>query len=273
MALITSKSNPQIKFIKDLRRKKTRDATGLLYVEGIRPVGEAFDCGWVIEELVAAPDLLRSDYALKLFEKVTKSGVRIVETSVEVFESISEKEGPQGIAAVVKKKISTIENVSEESGVWVGLEAIQDPGNLGTIMRTAEASGVKGLILLENCADPFGVEAVRASMGALFSTDIIFSTNSAFSSYVEKKNIPVIGTSDKAEIFFRDMVYPKNLVLLMGSEQKGLSEDLKKSCDNIVAIPMSGRSDSLNLAVATGIILYEIYHQHLGSFGKDVIKK
>jgi len=273
MALITSKSNPKIKFIKDLRRKKTRDATGLFYVEGIRPVGEALDCGWVIEELVAAPELLRSDYALQLFEKATKSGVRIVETSVDVFESISEKEGPQGIAAVVQKKISTIENLSEKSGVWVGLEAIQDPGNLGTIMRTADASGVKGLILLENCTDPFGIEAVRASMGALFSKDIIFSTNNAFSSHVEKKKITVIGTSDKAEINFRNMVYPTNMVLLMGSEQKGLINDLKKSCDKIVAIPMSGRSDSLNLAVASGIILYEIYHQHLGSNGKEVIKK
>jgi len=266
--MITSKTNPRIKFIKELRKKKARDETGLFYVEGIRPVGAAFEAGWVFEEILVAPGLLRSDFALGIIDKAGKSKITITEISNDAFLSISEKEGPQGISAVVHQKISSLDTLTNNGGVWVGLESIQDPGNLGTIMRTADSSGVKGLILLDNCTDPFGMEAVRASMGAVFSIGIVLATFEKFRSWQEKSSFQLIGSSDKAISNYRKIDYPTNFILLMGSEQKGLSEPFINLCTNMVSIPMVGKSDSLNLAVATGIILYEILNQHSFRNGK-----
>jgi TrmH family RNA methyltransferase len=266
--MITSKTNPRIKFIKELRKKKTRDETGLFYVEGIRPVGAAFEAGWEIEEILVAPGLLRSDFALGMIDKAGKSGITITETSNDAFLSISEKEGPQGISAVVHQKFSSLNILEKIGSVWVGLESIQDPGNLGTIMRTADSSGMKGLILLDNCTDPFGMEAVRASMGAIFSIGIVLATFEMFQSWQNKSHFELIGTSDKAILNYRKIEYPANLILMMGSEQKGLTEPFINLCTNMVSIPMAGKSDSLNLAVATGIILYEILNQHSSRNGK-----
>jgi TrmH family RNA methyltransferase len=260
--MITSKSNPRIKFIKELRKKKTRDETGLFYVEGIRPVGAAFETGWEIEEILLAPGLLRSDFALGMIDKAGKSGLTVTEISNDVFLSVSDKEGPQGISAIVHQKYSSLDTVQQIGGIWVGLESIQDPGNLGSIMRTADSSGAKGLILLGNFTDPFGMESVRASMGAVFSIGIVPDTFENFRFWQENSHFEIIGTTDKAISNYRKIDYPTNLILMMGSEQKGLSESLINLCTNMVSIPMVGKSDSLNLAVATGIILYEILNQH-----------
>jgi TrmH family RNA methyltransferase len=266
--MITSKANPRIKFIKELRKKKTRDKTGLFYVEGIRPVGMVFETGWEIKEILVAPGLLRSDFALGMIDKAGKSGITVTETSNDAFLSISDKEGPQGISAVVHQNFSSLDTLEKNGGIWVGLESIQDPGNLGTIMRTADSSGVKGLILLDKCTDPFGMEAVRASMGAVFSIGIVLATHEQFQFWQEKSHFEIIGTSDKAISNYRNIEYPINLILMMGSEQKGLSEPIVNLCANMVSIPMVGKSDSLNLAVATGIILYEILNQHSSRNGK-----
>lgn len=260
--MITSKANTRIKFIKELRKKKTREETGLFYVEGIRPVCAAFETGWEIEEILVAPGLLRSDFALGMIDKAGKSEITVTETSNDIFFSISEKEGPQGISAIVHQKYSSLDTIEQKGGIWVGLESIQDPGNLGTIIRTADSSGVKGLILLDNCTDPFGMEAVRASMGAVFSIGVVLATFENFRSWQEKSRFELIGSSDKAISNYRKIEYPTNLILMMGSEQKGLSEPLINLCTTMVSIPMVGKSDSLNLAVATGIILFEILNQH-----------
>jgi TrmH family RNA methyltransferase len=259
--IITSRSNPKIKLIKNLRDRKVRKETGLFYIEGIKPVGDALSSGWDIKSIIIAPGLLKSDFAQELIKKSEALNLEIISTDKEVFESISDKDGPQGIGAVVHCQTVTLDCVNEMGGIWVGLDSVQDPGNLGTILRTIDSSGARGIILIGSSADPFSIEAVRSSMGAIFSVKIITTAIEKFLLWKAKSETILVGTSDKAGLDFRDARYQEDMILLMGSEQKGLNPALMDACSTMVSIPMRGKSDSLNLAVATGIILYEITAQ------------
>lgn len=262
--MITSTSNPLIKQVRGLRQRKERQASGLCYVEGLRIVTEALQQGAELETLLVAPELLVSKFGLELVQEARTRGFSVVEVSERVFKSFTLKEGPQGLAAVVRQRWHSLEAVSEEGTLWVALSEVADPGNLGTILRTGDAVGAKGVILLDDTTDPYDPTAIRASMGAVFSQMLVRCSFQAFAVWKAKKGFPLVGTSDKAEKAYRQVKYPERLVLLMGSERHGLTEEQWKLCDEVVCIPMVGRSDSLNLAVATGIVLYEIFHQRHG---------
>ncbi len=247
--------------IKNLRDRKARKESGLFYIEGIKPVGEALNSDWDINSIIIAPELLKSDFAQELVKKSEKRNLDITAIDKEVFKSISEKDGPQGIGAVVYYQTVSLNCVTKMGGIWVGLDSVQDPGNLGTIIRTIDSAGAKGVILIESCADPFSIEAVRSSMGAIFSVMIITSSTKDFLLWKAKSKFTLVGSSDKAGLDFRDSRYQADMILMMGSEKKGLNPALMDACSSMVSIPMRGKSDSLNLAVATGIILYEITSQ------------
>lgn len=260
--MITSTANEQIKEIRKLREKKYRQETGTFYVEGIRIVREAMISPERIKTLIVAPELLQSSTAEEAVKELTQSGVAILEVSKQVFESIGLKENPVGLAAVVRQAWHTLEKIdSKNMGLWVGLDSVADPGNLGTILRTMDAVSAKGLILIDDCTDPYDPSAVRASMGALFDVDLIKTTTAEFTAWKQKCQTQVYGTSDSAKVDYQSVSYPTNMVLLMGSERQGLHPQLMSCVDEMVAIPMAGKSDSLNLAVATAVTLYEIYNQ------------
>lgn len=265
--MITSTSNPTIKQIRKLRERKERQQSGLFFVEGLRIVGEAIASNWQVEFLIYCPSLLNSLFGLQLMEKFQTMGGKVLPVSEEVFESISSKDGPQGIAAVIRQRWVELENVTPtEDEIWVALDSVADPGNLGTILRTNEAAGVKGVILLDQCTDPYDLASIRASMGAIFNQVLIKAAFQQFAFWKKVHSIPVIGTSDKAEKDYHFFQYPKRLVILMGSERHGLQEKHFAICDETVAIPMRGKSDSLNLAVATALCVYEIFNQRRGEF-------
>ena len=260
--MITSTANEQIKAIRKLHERKYREETGTFYVEGIRIVREAMMMPQRIETLIVAPELLQSASAEEALLEVNSKGVPILEVSRAVFESFGLKEHPVGLAAVVKQiwaKLDTI--LPEQMGLWVGLDSIADPGNLGTIMRTMDAVGAKGIFLVDNCTDPFDPSAIRASMGAIFPLDLVKINHEDLVGWKRDKKVAVYGTSDAAKVDYQAMDYPENMILMMGSERQGLHQELLRVCDELVAIPMAGRSDSLNLAVATAVTLYEIYNQ------------
>jgi len=265
--MITSLANERIKAIRKLQDRKARQESGLFYVEGLRIVGamaeQAGGRSAAIETLVVAPDLLKSDFGRQLVAAQQSRGVPVMEVSSEVFQRISLKEGPQGIAAVVRQRWTPLEAVQldEQSGVWVALDSVADPGNLGTILRTLDAVGGQGVILLDQSTDPYDPSAVRASMGALFSLTLVKASLAEFASYKRKRGWTVVGTSDKARTDYHKYRYPQPLIVLMGSERQGLQEQHLALCDEVVSIPMLGKSDSLNLAVATAVVLYEILNQ------------
>ncbi|WP_376794291.1 TrmH family RNA methyltransferase [Thermogemmatispora sp.] len=259
---IASPANPRIKAIRALRQRHERERSGCFFIEGIRLVAEALQTGAPVETLVVAPSLLRSDFARALVVQAQTSGIPLLEVSEAVFSSLSQKEGPQGLAAVVRQRWLRLEELRLGPGdYWVALHAAQDPGNIGTILRTADAAGARGVMLLDHCADPHDPQAVRASMGALFSQGLVRASFAAFCRWKAETGCPVIGTSGQATTDYRSLRYPLPFVLLMGSEREGLSPAQQASCEQVVSIAMTGRSDSLNLAVATALVLYEVFYQ------------
>jgi TrmH family RNA methyltransferase len=260
--MITSTSNEQIKMIRKLKDRKYRSETGLFFLEGIRIVIEALNSrGW-ISQLIVARELLNNDKAEAVIANAQARGIPILEVTGEVFHSISGKDGPQGLAAIGRQKWANLQTQKELlNGIWIALYQVADPGNLGTILRTLDGMGGKGVFLLDHCTDPYDPSAIRASMGALFSKQLVKMDSSEFIDLVNEKNIPVVGTSDAAKVDYREYHYSHDMVLLMGSEREGLPDDLANVCNSIVSIPMLGTGDSLNLAVASAVVLYEIASQ------------
>ena len=260
--IITSFSNQKVKFIRKLEHKKYRQDSHQYFIEGLRTVGEAVQTGAPIEALVVAPDLLVSEFGRSLLDHPNVQDVDRILVSTEIYEKIAHKQGPQGIGAILRQDWHSLPGIDiQPEDVWVALDAVADPGNLGTIMRTAEAVGSRGIILLENSTDPYDPTAVKSSMGALFSLKLVQADWDEFHAWQVRQKVHLVGTSDRAKTHYRKHPYKLPTILLMGSERHGLTDEMMKECDAMVFIPMKGRSDSLNLAVATGILLYEIHHQ------------
>ncbi len=260
--MITSLANSKIKFLRKLRHKKFRDENQLFYIEGPRIISEAFEAKWKFDQVFYCEDLINDQYSKQLLGKILNTGYECYAVDKQVFASFSIKEGPKGLAAILQPKTFDLEHINGKSGLWVGLDRIQDPGNLGSIMRTIDAVGGSGILLIDQCTDPFDISSIRGSMGAIFTIKIIKTDHSSFLKTVIENKIPIFGTSDKAPLDYQAATYNKDMILLMGSEREGLSAALMDGCDTLVRIPMVGKSDSLNLAVATSICLYEIFNQN-----------
>ncbi len=262
---ITSLQNPRIKAIRALSQRKKRRETALFFAEGIRLVGEAVQTAADIETLVVAPKLLRSDFGRDTVHRAEHDGVEVLYVSDDVFQSLSRKDGPQGLGAVVRQRWTALDEAGaaalNHSLGWVVLEDVGNPGNLGSILRTSDATGATGVILLGDTADPYDPASVRGSMGAVFSQQVVGSSLEALIQWKRRVEIPMIGTSDAASTDFRSATYAPPLLLCLGSEQHGLSKKFMDACDTVVRIPMAGRADSLNLAVAAGVMLYEVLNR------------
>lgn len=260
--MITSFANSTIKAIRKLEQKKYRQQSGLFFIEGLRTVGEAVQTGAPIKALVTAPDLLVSEFGLSLLDDPHLKGVERIEVSAEIYEKLAHKEGLQGIGAIVRQSWRDFASLqAAPDDLWVALDAVADPGNLGTIMRTADSVGSRGIILLGNATDPYDPTAVKASMGAIFSLQLVSAAWSDLKAWQQNQQVTLVGTSDHGATEYQQIRYSRPLVLLMGSERHGLSEAMTAGCDHLARIPMAGRSDSLNLAVATAVMLYEIFNQ------------
>ena len=257
---VSSVSNPRIKFVRSLRRRTAREESGQFFVEGIRAVAEAIQVGAEVETLIVASSLLTSALAHEVIHKVPRSAR--LEVTADVFCSLSAQENPQGLGAVVHQHWTDLDTVKPDLGLcWVALESVQYPGNLGTVLRTSEAVGGAGVILLGHATDPYDPLCVRASMGAIFSQRLVRAGSGAFLTWKRRSGGFVVGTSPSAATDYQALIYPSPLVLLMGSEQHGLSAELLAACDRLVCIPMVGRCDSLNLAVSASTVLYEVFNQ------------
>ena len=260
---ITSFSNPKIKLLRKLQDKKQRHKNGLYYVEGLRILGDALQHGADIDAVFYAPELLHSDFGEQILQQSRVNGIEVYEMPAAVFERFAVKEHPQGIAATIKMQESILPELNKESRqVWVGLDAIADPGNLGTILRTQDATAGCGVFLIGNCVDVYDPSVIRGSMGSFFTQPHYKLDVESFLKWKKKNNVFVVGTSDRAEKDYQAIDYPQQTLLMMGSERQGMHADIEAVCDKIVSIPMSGFMDSLNLSIATSVVLYEIYTQH-----------
>ena len=256
--LISSSANPLIKQARALHQKKARDESGLFLVEGILHVGEAAQAGWEFEVLLYAPEQLKSQFGRRLVDECAARGVRCQSVAEPVFESFAGKDNPQGIAALIRQKKRSLSEFSPRVCQFAAaLVSPQDPGNVGTILRTLDAVGADGLFLLENGVDPYHPSLVRASMGTLFWKPLVQASFADFLVWAKAAGYRLIGTSAHGSLDYREAhLDGRPTILLFGSEQKGLSAEQTAACDELVALPMLGRASSLNLAVAAGIFLY-----------------
>ena len=256
--LLTSLSNPLVKGVRALKGHKGRTESGTFLVEGLHHIGSAIEAGWEVDVLLYAPDLLTGDYAASLLDDAQRLRLNLQPVSAKVMGSLAEKDNPQGILAVVNQRGLGFSDLGEvRSGV--ALVSPQDPGNVGTILRTLDAVGGEALFLLEGGVELYHPTCVRASMGTLFWKPVVQASFDEFVSWGEKGKYRLIGTSAHAQKDYREVVpVDPPWMLVLGSEQKGLSPQQIAACDLTVSLPMHGKVSSLNLAVAAGILLYAL---------------
>jgi RNA methyltransferase, TrmH family len=264
---VTSLSNPIIKDIRALSQKKNRDESGIFLAEGLKLVIDAFEQGWTIRTLIYAKAARGKQIVEDVAAKTVARGGLVLEVSEKVLTAITRRDNPQSVIAVFEQKLTPLSSIRPADGeTWVALDRVRDPGNLGTIIRTADAAGASGIILIGETVDPFSMEAVRATMGSVFSVPLAKANVTDFLAWKTKAGAAVIGTHLKGSVDYRTIDYKhKPTVILMGNEQAGLPDDLAAGCDRLARIPQAGRADSLNLAVATGVMLFEA-RRHLLSF-------
>lgn len=256
---VTSLSNPIVKDIKALAQKKERDATKTFLAEGLKLVIDAIELGWTIRTLVYAKAAKGKPAVEQVAAKTVATGGLVLEVSEKVMSSITRRDNPQMVAGVFEQRWLPLAKVKPKAGeTWVALDRVRDPGNLGTIIRTADASGASGVILVGETTDPFSMETVRATMGSVFAMPLIRATADEFIAWKKTAGVSVVATHLAGAVDYRTIDYRKKpVVLLMGNEQSGLPDDLAAEADALARIPQQGRADSLNLAVATAVMLFE----------------
>jgi len=256
---ISSLQNPRIKAIRALAERKAREETGLFFVEGARMLAEAAQANAAIETLVVAPELLTDPRGIEAIATLERRGAPRLDVTADVFRGLSRRSNPKGLAAVVCQRWEPLEAVQLASDQFgLALVEIGDPGNLGTILRTCDAVGVGTVFLIGDATDPHHPTALSASTGAIFTQRLVKTTLSELAEWKQAHGYTIVGTAPTTGRDYREASYPRPLVLLMGSESSGLSHRERAICDLLVSIPMVGRVSALNLAVATGLLLYEM---------------
>jgi TrmH family RNA methyltransferase len=256
--VITSLTNDRIKAIRALDMRKERRETGLFVVEGASILISAREQGFVPASLVYQTGSANSPAVRSLVGWALAEGADVLEVSEPVLAKLSAKENPQSMLGVFRQRWGEIPGGASKDDCWLALEEVRDPGNLGTILRTVDAVGAKGVILVGNCCDPYSREAVRATMGSIFAVPLVKASREAFLAWRPSWRGEVVGTHLEAREDFRRASYRGPVLLVMGSEGPGLSDSLTRTCSKLVKIPMAGALDSLNLAVATALTLYQI---------------
>lgn len=243
-----------------LRERVERDQQQLFLAEGVRALTEVAASPLSLKALFYCPSLLSSDFARRLIRQQRKRGVPCSQLTRSQYQQISHSDEPQGILVVAEQQWTQLPNISP-TGIWLTLDEIRTPGNLGTIIRSAEAFGISGLILLGDKIDPFAPACVRASMSALFHVPLMRASLDKFLTWKVQHDCQLIGTSPHGTTAHFDFPFGPRTIVWMGSERQGLSLQQQSLCDGLIKIPMCGRSDSLNVAVAAGICLAEVFRQ------------
>jgi TrmH family RNA methyltransferase len=256
---VTAFSNTTVKLLRSLRDKKARRAEALFLAEGLRIIAEARDSGLLPEIIAFSPEGAKHPLAAEIIAQAEAAGADAVETTADILSKMSGKDNPQMLLGAYRQPDTSLDRIDRsKADLWIVAQALRDPGNLGTILRTGDAAGAGGLILIDDCVDPFSVESVRASMGALFTQQIATARWDEFIAWLRSGKEQLVGTSLKATEDYLEAKYERPCFLLIGNEQQGLPTEYEAQCDLLVKIPMAGRADSLNAAMATAVMAFAI---------------
>lgn len=250
--------------VRQLLRPDFRQQTGCLWIEGIRHFIQAYDARYEFETIVYSERLQKSSLAEMLVRRLVRNGVPRVRVSPEQYRRICQTSRASGIGAIVRQRWTPLSNISADSGLcWLVIEQLRSPGNFGTILRTAEATGVGGIICVGPLCDPFHPSVVRATMGGLFHLTLVRTTHAELSEWLQKYQVQMVGLSPDAQLAWTQVPATSPIALAIGEERQGLSDSLRALCHTFVRLPMTGRADSLNVGVATGVMLYELVRGRL----------
>ena len=257
--IITGFSNPTVKFVRSLREKKYRRLERKFLAEGLRLLTDAREGGRLPELLLMAQGREGHPLLDELEAAVDAAGGEVIELPVDILAKVTGKENPQAVAGVFAEWDTAIQRVDRNAApIWLVAHAMRDPGNLGTMLRTADAVGAGGLILIDDCVDPFSVEAVRASMGAIFTQTLVQARWEEFTSWLRGGDGQLVAARLREAVPYRGAAYAAPCFVMVGNESRGLPEEYEMACDLRVTMPMKGRADSLNAAVAGAVLAYEV---------------
>jgi RNA methyltransferase, TrmH family len=265
---ITSPQNALVKLAKSLDRKKARNETGLFMAEGARHVGEGLALGWTLDALLFSAAAQSRPAVQALAIEAEQAGARVARVSDRVLEAVAKRDNAQSVVGLFQQRLANLDNLVHAPFI-IALERIRDPGNLGTILRTLDSVGGGGVVLLEESCDPFSLEAVRASMGSIFAAPVVRAEFEHFDGWRKANGFTMVGTSLKGSTRHTETDFGTKSVLLMGNEQSGMPDAWAQACDRLVRLPMAGRADSLNLAIATAVTAYEIWRQREFAGARD----
>ena len=255
--LVTSLTNPTVKSVRGLHLRKEREQSGLFVAEGLKIVTEAVELGHAPSILMYGKDAEGHPLLKRAIQATLAARGEVIEVTQDILAKVSRRDNPQAVVAVFAQVFTPLTALDPSAATcFVALHRVRDPGNLGTIVRTADAAGCGAVILVGDCCDPFSVEAVRATMGSIFAVPIVKASEAEFASWRASWPGSVVGTLLSATVDHRQASYAQPAMILMGNEQQGLTPEMAALCDVNVKIPMRGRADSLNLSVATGIMIY-----------------
>jgi RNA methyltransferase, TrmH family len=254
---VTSLTNPTVKAVRALHLRKARDETGLFVAEGLKAVIEGIETGHAPAILMYGAEAAGHPLLQRALQATLAANGEVIEVTEGILAKVSRRDNPQAVVGVFEQVFRPLDVIQPHAAhCWVALHRVRDPGNLGTIVRTADAAGCGGVILVGECCDPYSVEAVRATMGSIFAVPLTRASEAEFAAWRNGWPGSVVGTLLSADCDYREADYGKPTLILMGNEQQGLPPDMAALCDVNVKIPMRGRADSLNLSVATGIMIY-----------------
>ncbi len=256
---ITSLTNDTVKRLRSLRDKKARRAEGLFLAEGLRILTEARDSGRLPEIIAYSAAHALHPLAAEIVAAAEASGADVIATSPDILAKMSGKDNPQAILGAYRQPGTSLAAIDRSTApLWLVAQSLRDPGNIGTILRTGDATGAGGLILIDDCADPYSVEAGRASMGAIFTQSVAAASWDAFLPWLRGGAGQLVGTSLNTDYDYLKPTYEQPCFLLIGNESQGLPAEHEAACDLLVNMPMLGRADSLNAAVAAAVMAYAV---------------
>jgi RNA methyltransferase, TrmH family len=256
---VTAFSNTTVKRLRSLRDKKARRSEGLFLAEGLRIIAEARDSGRLPEIIAFSAAGAEHPLAAEIIAATEAAGGEAIETSADILTKMSGKDNAQMLLGAYRQQQVALDAIDRATApLWIVAQALRDPGNIGTILRTGDAVGAGGLILIDDCADPFSVEAVRASMGAIFTQHVAQASWDEFHAWLRQGPGQLVAASLRDARDYRAAPYAAPCFLMVGNESRGLPEAYEDACDLRVTMPMRGRADSLNAAVAAAVLSYEV---------------
>jgi TrmH family RNA methyltransferase len=251
--------------VRKLARPEVRRREGCFWVEGVKHFVQAVDARFEFEAVVYSRILLNSDTAEMFSRRLSASGVPRIKVTPEQFRSVSGTVRASGIGAIVRERWTPLEQAAAERGLcWLVFEQMRSPGNLGSILRTAQACGASGAIFVGDRCDPFDPDVVRASMGGLFHLPMVRTMHAELGRWATSRGVQVVGLSPEAETLWSEFATAQAVAVVVGEEREGLSPRLRGLCDTFVRLPMTGGADSINVSVAAGVMLYELVRRSNG---------